>query len=486
MRKTALCLALLAGLPMASQARTLGSLTFTPCTLTAPQAAASVEAQCTTLDVPENHAAPDGRRIALALAWVPATDEAEADPVFMLAGGPGQSARETFPGIAPAFAETRRKRHVLLLDQRGTGESNRLACRDTEGRSAVTDEATPEAGQAFAERCRDELLARADLRFYTTTDAVADLDAVRAAIGAEKINLVGISYGTRVAQQYARRHPAHTRALVLDGVVPNTLVLGNEHARNLEAALDLHFARCAEGTTCHARFGPPRELLTGLLRRLGEASVPVSYRDPNTGELRDEDYTRGHLAGLVRLYSYIPMAAAMLPLLLHEAEQGQLAPLAAQTRLISRQMSEQIMHGMQLSVMCTEDAAGFAEDAAAEGSVLGGEFVDFARAQCAVWPSGDKPADFNQPLTGDVPALLLSGEFDPVTPPRYGDAVAATLPNARHLVLRGQGHNVIPVGCTPRLMARFLDTADAISLDAACLDTLPYTPPFAGYYGWEP
>ncbi len=486
MRNTVLCLALLAGLPLTAQARTLGSLAFSPCTLTAPLSAASVEAQCTTLQVPENHAAPEGRKIALAIAWIPAERDAAPDPVFMLAGGPGQSARETYPQAAAAFAATRRNRHLLLVDQRGTGESHRLACRDQEGRSAITDEATPEAGQAFAERCRDELQARADLRFYTTTDAVADLDAVRAAIGAETINLVGISYGTRVAQQYARRHPQHTRALVLDGVVPNTLVLGNEHARNLEAALDLHFARCSDDALCRERFGDPRELLASLLQRLGQASVPVSYRDPNTGELRSEDYTRGHLAGLVRLYSYVPMAAAMLPLLLHEAEQGRLEPLAAQTRLIVSQLSEQIMHGMQLSVMCTEDAPGFIADPADAGSVLGAEFVEFARAQCAVWPSGDKPADFNQPLTGDVPALLLSGEFDPVTPPRYGEEVAATLPNARHLVLRGQGHNVLPVGCTPRLMARFLDTLDAKALDASCLDTLPYTPPFAGYYGWEP
>lgn len=486
MRKTALCLALLAGLPMAAQARTLGSLEFTPCTLASPQAPAAVEAQCATLEVPENHAAPDGRRIALALAWLPAERDAAPDPVFMLAGGPGQSARESFPGIAPAFAETRRRRHILLLDQRGTGESNRLACRGAEGRSAIAEEATPEAGQAFAERCRDELQQRADLRFYTTTDAIADLDAVRAAIGAARINLVGISYGTRVAQQYAARYPQHTRALVLDGVVPNTLVLGNEHARNLEASLDLQFARCTRDAACRERFGDPRELLDGLLRRLAQASVPVSYRDPSTGELRDEDFTRGHLAGLVRLYSYAPMVAAMLPLLLHEAEQGRLEPMAAQTRLVTRQVGEQIMHGMQLSVTCTEDAAGFAEDAAAEGSVLGNEFVAFARAQCAVWPTGDKPADFNRPLAGDVPALLLSGEFDPVTPPRYGDEVAAALPNARHLVLRGQGHNVIPVGCTPRLMARFIDTADAKSLDASCLDALPYAPPFAGFYGWEP
>src|SRR5690606_15090000 len=122
--------------------------------------------------------------------------------------------------------------------------SGPLVCRNAAGESAVMDDiadAAPAAARAFAERCLAEL--DADPRFYTTREAVGDLDAVRRALGAERIDLVGISYGTRVAQQYAMRHPEHTRAIVLAGVAPNTLVLGSEHARNLEAALDLHFAR---------------------------------------------------------------------------------------------------------------------------------------------------------------------------------------------------------------------------------------------------
>jgi pimeloyl-ACP methyl ester carboxylesterase len=108
------------------------------------------------------------------------------------------------------------------------------------------------------------------------------------------------------------------------------------------------------------------------------------------------------------------------------------------------------------------------------------------RAQCEAWPQGARPADFRAPLTGKMPVLILSGEFDPVTPPRYGDEVAKSLPNGRHLVVRGQGHNVLPVGCLPKLFARFVDTADAKTLDAHCLDSVPYAVPFTGFYGWEP
>lgn len=483
---TGLCAALSAAMP--AQARTLGGIAFEPCTLSPEFAARSVEAQCAKFPVPENPAAPNGRRIALAIAWVPAEDAAEEDPVFMLAGGPGQSARESYPQIEPAFREVHRKRHILLVDQRGTGESNRLICRDGKGKSAVMEpgDDSPEAARAFAERCRATLAKKADLRFYATGDAVRDLDAVRAAIGVDRIDLVGISYGTRVAQQYLRRYPQRTRAVVLDGVVPNELMLGSEHARNLEAALDLQFAQCAKTPACAKTLGSPRAHLRALQARLKTAPPTVRYRDPVTAEPRTETLTPGHLQAVVRLYAYLPAAAAMLPLILHEAAAGRYAPLAAQARLMEAQLGESIMHGMQLSVVCTEDAAGLRADAADADSVLGTGFIEFVQAQCAVWPKGALPRDFHAPLRSGAPVLLLSGEYDPVTPPRYGEQVVKGLPNGRHLVLRGQGHNALPVGCMPKLLARFLDTADAQALDASCLDGLRYTPPFAGFYGWEP
>jgi len=226
--------------------RKLGRIAFTPCTLAPQFGAASVEAQCGTLSVAENPALPDGRKIALNIAWVPADEEADVlpDPVFMLAGGPGQAATDSYPQVAAAFNEVLKKRNVILLDQRGTGHSNPLACKDDDNAADADDSA--DAARRFAERCRALLSKQADLRFYTTTDAIRDLDDVRKAIGAAQVNLVGISYGTRVAQQYAMRYPHSTRTIVLDSVAPNTLYLGNEFAGNLESALDLQFGQCGK------------------------------------------------------------------------------------------------------------------------------------------------------------------------------------------------------------------------------------------------
>ena len=468
-----------------AQARKLGSLEFKPCSLSAPFSGESLPAQCTTLAVPENPAAPAGRKIKLKLAWIPAEreDAAEPDPVLMLAGGPGQSALESYPGASRAFADLRKKRHIVLVDQRGTGGSNALTCKENLDESQLP---SPEVARDYTQRCVDSLLKRADPRFYTTTEAIQDLESVRKAIGAPQLNLVGISYGTRVAQQYAARYPATTRTIVLDSVAPNSLVLGNEFARNLEDALDLQFARCAKTPACVQRLGDPRAKLQALMAKLETDPPLVTYRDGITGESKQDTLTPALVTGLVRMYAYMPMASALLPLQLNEAANGRYDALMALSQMLNTQMSESITMGMQLSVICSEDGSELKANPADEGTLLGNDFAKYLSAQCSVWPKGTRPANFRAPLKTPVPALLLSGEFDPVTPPRYGDEVVKTLKNGRHLVLRGQGHNVIGIGCMPRLMAKFVDGADAKVLDATCLDRLPYTPPFTGFHGWEP
>ncbi|MBN8261141.1 MAG: alpha/beta fold hydrolase, partial [Xanthomonadales bacterium] len=209
--------------------RMYGAIAFTPCTLRSFMSRDSVEAQCATFEVPEDHANPGGRKIALNIAWLPATNEADAtpDPLFMLAGGPGQAAVETFPAMDPLLKEVRKRRHIVLVDQRGTGKSNKLACKPGDEAADGAVEPSPEAMRAQAAACVADLSKHADLRFYTTNDAVADLEAVRKAIGAAQVNLMGVSYGTRVAQQYAMHHPDAIRSIVLDSPVPNTIKLGN-------------------------------------------------------------------------------------------------------------------------------------------------------------------------------------------------------------------------------------------------------------------
>lgn len=465
--------------------RMYGAIAFRPCNLRSILSRDAVQAQCGSLDVPEDRGKPHGRKIRLNIAWLPASNDADAspDPLFMLAGGPGQSAVETFPGMNPLLKEVRERRHILLVDQRGTGKSNLLSCKPAREEDP---DVSPAAMAASASACATALGKRADLRHYTTTDAVADLDDVRKAIGAAQVNLMGVSYGTRVAQQYAMRHPQATRSIVLDSPVPNSIKLGNIFARNLDDALALQFALCTKAAACKGKLGDPRAELDALLAKLRAQPVSVRYRDASTGEQREDVLRAETVAGLVRMYAYMPAAGALLPKLIHEANAGRYDDLMALVRMMSGNMQDAMAMGMQLSVVCSEDGDSMVVREEDAGTVLGNLMPQGMAAMCRAWPKGRVPADFNEPLSTPVPALVLAGEFDPVTPPRYGEEIVKHLPNGRLFVLRGQGHSVIGAGCMPKLFAQFLEKADARALDGKCLDKLSYTPPFTGFNGWEP
>lgn len=468
----------------ASAARTLGTLSFTACEL-GGEGLPVVAAHCARLPVPEDPAQPQGRQIELAVAWLPArASRPQPDVLVFLAGGPGQSALQSYPLVAPALQALRRDRHVILLDQRGTGGSNRLACALPDWRDAGQLRATALRAQAL--ECRRTLGARADLRFYTTSDYVRDLEALRQALAIPHFNLVAGSYGTRVALEYLRRHPAVIRSLVLDGVVPPELALLQDHARNLDQALAALFARCAASAACHARFGPLDVLLTRLRERLRHQPLTVRYADPHRHTPREETLTEELLKGVVRLLAYSPETVALLPLLLHEADQGRPQALMAQAQLLTDSLEDQLAHGLELSVLCTEDAPFLRRRPEDAATLLGEAGHELAEAQCAVWPRGELPSDFKQPVVASVPALLLSGEHDPVTPPHYAAQVAAHLSNSRQLLAPGQGHIVLNRGCMPRLVRRFIEQLQPAALDAGCLDTLGALPAFETYLGAGP
>lgn len=465
-------------------ARTLGSLEFTDCELAQPGTGATTRAECATLEVPEDPAKPDGRRISLKVALMASrAAEPEPDLVVYFAGGPGQSATESYASVAGGFARMRDKRHLVFMDQRGTGGSNRLACPFPD----VFDASQTPSEELQLTLARDCLAGLdADASQYTTTVAAGDIEALRQALGAPRLNLYGGSYGTRVAQEYARQQPGAVRSIILDGVVPPGLVLGSEHAVNLESALTQILAGCAQQPDCAKAFGDPYRTLHALLDRVRANPLPVAMRDPVSHATREVRLDEGSVALIARLFAYAPESAALLPLLLDEASKGRPQSLLAQAALVFDSLTGQINHGMQLSVICAEDAPRMQARPGDKGLVLGDSLVSITLNQCSVWPRGPVSPDFHQPLVTDIPTLLLSGEFDPVTPPRYGDQVLASLGKARHLVGKGQGHILLTRGCTPRLAAQFVDKLDPKGLDASCLEPMGSAPFFTTYNGAAP
>ena len=468
---------------------TIGTLRLNRCELRQKLSGATTAAYCTRFSVPENWDDARGRHIELNVALVKSTAAvAEADPVVLLDGGPGQAATEDYPAVAPALAGLRRERYILLIDQRGTGGSNALTCASSKTRESAVTSARKDPQRSLAEinTCLQELSGRADPRYYTTTDAVRDLEAVRIALGAPKLNLIGVSYGTRVAQQYVARYPQGVRSVVLDSPVPNTMGLGAEHARNLETALQAQFRVCIQTLSCKQRFKDPYETLQTLRATLRKGAPTVEVRNPVTFASETHTLTEDSLAGIVRMYAYSPETSALLPLTLDEAAKGNYAPILGQEVLMTADLSDRIVGGVQLSVICTEDIDLMQETQADADTMLGNELIANFKSACRAWPHHAAPAEFHRPLQSSLPFLIMSGEFDPVTPPRYGVEIARTLTNVRTLVAAGQGHNVIVRGCMPQLVEDFVTKLATKNLDTSCLDVLRPVPAFINYSGAAP
>ena len=475
--------------PGTPQTWKLGKVTLTACELARPNSGLSTAAWCAMFPVPENRADPHSRTIRLRLAVLRSRAQiSDNDMLVFLAGGPGQAATESAATIAATLEPLRAHRNLLLLDQRGTGGSNALTCNDANHPLDDDDAGSLDAEQMRRDAgdCLKQLITHADPRYYTTTFAAQDLEDVRKALGSPQFDLIGVSYGTRLAQQYLTRYPDAVRSVVLDSVVPNSLVLGQDFAANLHDALKAQFARCTAEPACKQKFGDPGQTLVQLRDALRANPHPVSFRDPQTWHTVTRVLNENALASVVRMFAYTPQTAALLPLSIDAAARGDVGPLLGQAKILSGDLSELAGSGMQYSVICSEDADLLRPRPQDANTMLGTRMIDALKAVCSVWPKGTRPADFHRPLKTAKPLLLLAGQYDPVTPPRYAEEVAKGLPNARVLVLKGQAHSVMAAGCTPQLVQHFVEKLDPKTLDASCLDRLQPTPIFIDFNGATP
>ena len=426
-------------------------------------------AQCGRIRVPEDRKAPAGRSLDLFVVRLPASGPDPApDPVFFLAGGPGDAASESAADLPEVLSVLRPRRDLVFVDQRGTGRSHPLPCSSG-----------GEPSQEEARACRKVLESDADLRRYTTWDAVEDLESVRQALGSEQIDLVAASYGTQVAQAYLLRHPDRVRAVVLIGALPLAPESLLFDGRDAQRALHLLWQDCAAEPACAAAFPRLRAETEEVLRRLHEKPVGVTVDDPQGGGPRDVVLDGQTFASTLRTRLYSAEAQSRVPLALHLAYEGDYRSMARVTLVIARLQHRGASLGMFLSVFCSETAP-FLDPAAVErlaaGTFFGAErTLSWLRA-CREWPRGEVPADFAAPVRADVPVLILSGRLDPVTPPFWGEQVAALLPQSRQVVFAASSH--FPDGpCASGLAARFLEQASLAGLDSRCAES-EIRPPF--------
>ncbi|MDZ7769568.1 MAG: alpha/beta fold hydrolase [Woeseiaceae bacterium] len=463
------------------------SVDLDDCRISAGPGYPGIKARCGILLRPLDPSDPNSPHIDLQVAVVPALSlEPLPDAFVPIAGGPGQASSDFYSAYRGAFEEIRRTRDIVLLDQRGTGDSATLEC-DIDDDIVAADLDQDEI-LAMTRDCLDALPH--DPRFFTTSVAVTDLEALREELGYSQFNLYGISYGTRVAQHYLRRYPDATRSVILDGVVPPQRALGPDIALEAQRALDNIFARCADDAACAERFPDLAADFDALYARLGESAEEVTLPHPRTGLPESVTLGQAELAGAIRLLSYHPSTIAMLPLMIHKAANGNFVPITAQFLMSMDSIGDSLAMGMHNAVVCTEDVPYLARNAmnvdALASTYIGTLMVESLETICSIWPAGIIDDGFRVPLATNKPVLLLSGDADPITPPSYAEQAAVDLENAAHLIGRNQGHGMAPRGCVPDIMADFVADAAIGSLKTDCLDRLHAMPFFLEFSGPAP
>jgi pimeloyl-ACP methyl ester carboxylesterase len=438
--------------------------------------------RCGKLRVLENRAELGGRQIELNVLLAPSRSAVRPRyALFYAAGGPGAASVNDAGGFVPALDALRATHDLVFVDQRGTGDSHRLGC---------TTNGSDERIQGFFERamtneqtvaCRAELERKADLRQYTTSIAVDDLEEIRRRFGYEKVDVFGTSYGTRVAQIYQKRYPQSVRTLAMIGVVGPAQLSPLNHAQGSRRAFDLILTACLAEEACARSFPNIRHELDAVMRRLDQAPVKVEIRHPKSGEKVAVELSRGGFAESFRFFIYDAFRATAAPMLIHQAYLGDFTMLAEELLNNEPFIRKAIAFGQHLSVTCAEDVPFFpSEPHFLTDNTLLGDFRERAqREMCLLWPRAEIPADFHAPATGSTPALLISGQLDPVTPPFWAQEVAAHLPNSTHLLLEHGHHGTGGLSngdCVFGVLNEFLLRGGAEGIDLSCLATMRRAP----------
>ena len=450
---------------MTLKPRTIGQVALTPCTTLD----GNTEGLCGSVEVWENRVLKSGRKLALKVMVLPSTAEHPAADAFVpLAGGPGQSAIEAYPltGYTNAIRKTR---DVVLLDQRGTGGSAPLLCdlRDPENVQQTIGEEIP------AERlhaCREKLEKIADLTQYTTSIFADDLDEVRAALGYQKIDVFGGSYGTRAALVYLHRHGDHVRTMGLEGVVPPEYRIPMSFSHALQGSIDQVIARCAADERCNKAYPKLHEEFLAILDRLDKSPAQVELTTAKGKQA--VVISHGVFVADLRPVLYVPQAINQLPYILHKAYEGDWSVYASVAAQMRGAIDKSINRDLALSVSCSEDIPGMTEAmirSDTDGTYLGDFQVRQYQRACGEWAHGNVPADFHAPIRSDVPALLISGALDPATPPDVSKDEARNLSHSQ-VVLLPNGTHGSGSACVDGIISAFVDTA--VKVDASCVDSM--------------
>lgn len=445
---------------------------------------------CGYITVPEQHDNPDSLPIRLGVAIIDSLSDTPApDPVIMAQGGPGGSTIDIYGAKAPRLIEAlRRERDVILFDQRGTLYTQpSLTCpelieltKETIDQNLSLEEAHELEMEALSD-CRTRLLnGGVNLAAYNSLENAADVAFVSQALGYDSYNFYGVSYGTLLGLHLMKHHPERLRSVILDAVVPPPINFITEAPRSQDRAFSEFFAACAADTACQATYPDLETRFFNLIDRFNGTPVTIPVMDPVEGGRYEAVLNGDALEGVLFQLMYSTDFIPLLPKTLYDLEAGQYSSLSLILSNIAFDRTFSI--GMYNSVICAEDADFEVSDIQtqgihprlAEGAELEyGLFLDM----CQLWNVPELGPSLDEPTVSDIPTLLLSGRFDPITPPAFAEAAAANLSTSYSYTFPTTAHSALGTACADEIVATFL-SAPTSEPDSSCLENEPSGPPF--------
>lgn len=435
-------------------------------------------ARCGKLTVPLDYNRPDQGTLQLNLAVLKSeASTPPPDPVFFFVGGPGQAATDLAYGAGPWLTSLRRTRDIVLVDQRGTGGSGGLFCRPDGPRSLPTL-----LGELFPaeemKRCYAAHHVRSEL--FTTEVAMRDMDVVRQALGFDRINLFGASYGTRAALSYLRQFPQHVRTVILKSPAPMNLVLVQHFAPDSQASFNRLMALCSAAAECGKKFSALPKEVKALGARLRAQPVITKMENDKTHQEETVTVDSGLFATTIRSALYSRRSASRLPVVLHSAYAGDWRPFLREAIRIRRGIDEDAA-GLYTAIVCAEDYPFLDRKTAvlaARNTFLDTYWLDQIRQGCASWPAHPVARRYRQDVRSAIPVLLLTGALDPVTPPKYSITAARYLSNSVVVTYPYGSHGFNEGDCEVSLISTVVSTGKVKNLDVSCA-SLQKPPQFA-------
>jgi len=429
------------------------------------------QVQCGTLQVPENYAQPNDAQISINFAVLPAIDNSkQKTPLMFLAGGPGQAAVELAAGLRKVFSEVHKTHDIILVDQRGTGKSHPLECTDIDELDVY--QAIPEN---FSLQDVKDCLAQfeGDLSQYNSENAIRDFDAIRSALGHKQLNLYGGSYGTRAGLVYMRMFPDSIRSVVLDSVGPIEVpigLFGQSSAQSFQLVLE----HCIEEEACNNAYPNLSKEFEQLKTRFDESNVTLTIPHPRLGSNTPFIVSKSKFIGTIFRQLYSVQMRSLIPLVIHQAFLENYAPLAGLIATSEGGMG--IYTGLLFNITCNEDFPRITEtmfERDADNNFGGADSQMGFKMVCPIWPQYRPSEDFYQPVTANIPTLILSGGLDPVTPASNGEYPDKTLPNSHHVVIENAAHTVAMSTCASDIVYEFITSLELKKLDESCLEDVP-------------